>query len=72
MLVTRTSILTTKVNQMEIPVTQEQLDEFHRSNKLIQDFFPDLTPDQREFILNGITPEEWEEAFPEDEDDGEY
>lgn len=33
---------------------------------LIQDFFPELSPDEREFILTGITPEEWETLKPDD------
>lgn len=32
---------------------------------LIQECFPDLTPDEREFITSGITPQEWEELFGE-------
>jgi hypothetical protein len=34
---------------------------------LIQDAIPNLTPDQREFIMNGITAEEWEESLGEEE-----
>jgi hypothetical protein len=28
---------------------------------------PHLTPDEREFIMTGITEEEWDELFSEDE-----
>lgn len=33
----------------------------------IQDAFSFLTPDEREFILTGITKEEWDETFKEEE-----
>ncbi len=29
----------------------------------IQDAFPELSADDREFLLTGITPEEWDRAF---------
>lgn len=38
------------------------------NGKLIQDAFPYLTPDQREFIKTGITLGEWENAFKEEND----
>lgn len=31
----------------------------------IQDMFPELTVDQREQMISGITPEEWSEIFDE-------
>lgn len=33
----------------------------------IQDAFPQLNADEREFILTGITTAEWDEAFGEEE-----
>ena len=37
----------------------------------VQNIFPQLTPDEREFIQTGYTKAEWEKLFPpeEDEDD---
>lgn len=49
-------------NQMEIAVTQEQIDSW-MAGELIQNAMPNLTPDQREFIKTGITPETWEKLF---------
>ena len=38
--------------------------------KLIQDEFPLMTNEQREFLISGTTPDEWARLFPkEDEDD---
>jgi hypothetical protein len=66
MQITRKSILTGIERTLEIPVTQEQLDKW-ASGVLIQDAMPNLTPDQREFIMNGITAEEWEDFLGEEE-----
>lgn len=58
MLLERTSMLSDKTTTMELPITNEQLDRW-RQGELIQNVFPDLTPDEREFIMTGITAEEW-------------
>lgn len=36
---------------------------------LMQEAFPYLTPDEREFLMTGLTPEEWEEIFPPENPD---
>lgn len=41
------------------------------NGELIQVALPYLTAEEREFILTGITPEEWEQAFPPEEDEDE-
>jgi hypothetical protein len=72
MIVTRISILDGKVYQMDLPVTQEQLDRFanrFRTGEYIHDIFPELSAGEREFILNGITPEKWDEAFGDEGDE---
>lgn len=64
MLVSRVSDLTGNRSTMEIPVSEvalEQWESYSRYERpLIQDFFPALTADEREFILTGITPQEWD------------
>ncbi len=62
MLISRRSPFSGKINDREIPVTEAQLAEWH-SGKLIQEAMPNLSADDREFIMTGITPEEWEETF---------
>ena len=64
--ITRKSFLTGIERTLEIPVTQEQLSKWE-SGLLIQDAMPNLTPDQREFILTGVTSEEWDESLGEEE-----
>jgi len=34
-----------------------------RAGAPVQRAMPHLTPDQREFIKTGVTPDEWTEAF---------
>lgn len=66
MLVTRKSLLTGIVRTIEIPVTEVQLDNWNKG-MLIQEAMPDISADHREFIMTGVTPDEWDEAFEDDE-----
>lgn len=58
MTITRTSGLTGHTHTREIDVTDDQLKSWLEGD-LIQDAMPHLSPDDREFIMTGITPEEW-------------
>lgn len=62
MQITRKSRLTGNTSSMELDITVEQLRDFN-SGTLVQKAFPHLSPEEREFILTGITPAEWEETF---------
>jgi hypothetical protein len=62
MLIVARSDLTGKISSMDIDVTQEQINEWE-GGSLIQDVMPDLTPEEREFIMTGITQEEWESKW---------
>lgn len=71
MQITRTSPVSGITRSLEIPCTEEQMAAY-KNGALIQVAFPDLTADQREFILTGITKDEWDTLFEEtDEFDGE-
>lgn len=63
MLIARKSPFSGKVTTMEINTTDEQIDRYLKGEGLIQEVFPDLTADEREFIKTGITPEEWNYIF---------
>lgn len=63
MLVTRRSPFSKKENTMELDITPEQLARYEQDNELIQNVFPDLPAEHREFIMTGITPEEWNATF---------
>lgn len=72
LLVTRENILSRKRNAMLLPLGE---DEFKGRlsawalGYLIQDAFPMLNADQREFLMTGVTPEEWAATFGEDGDE---
>ena len=63
MLVTRVSVISRKENTMDLDVTQDQLNRYELGLGLIQNIFPNLSCEEREFIKTGITPQEWEELF---------
>ena len=67
MLITRKSLISGIERTFDIPVTQEELYDWE-SGMLAQEAFPNLTAAQREFLMTGITPEEWEETMKEDEE----
>jgi hypothetical protein len=65
--ITRKSQVSGIVRTLNLPITQEQLDNWHQG-ALVQNAFPNLTADQREFLMTGITAEEWDEMFAGEEE----
>lgn len=68
MQITRISSLTNITRIKDIDVTQEQIDKWH-AGAHIQNAMPNVSPEDREFIMSGITPEEWNMAFPDEDDE---
>lgn len=67
MLITKKSPLTGEMNTLDLPVTGEQIAAWKQGG-LIQKVMPNLTADQREFLISGIYPGEWEATLgPEEE-----
>lgn len=69
MKITRKSLFSGKEHTLDLPITPQQLDDWRSRRKLIQEAMPDLTPDQREFLMTGATPEEWANAFPAEDEE---
>jgi len=65
MKITKTSILSGITRTKEINVNQSQIDKW-KAGMLIQDAMPDVSVDEREFIMTGSTPEEWDLYFNEE------
>jgi hypothetical protein len=71
--ITRKSMVSGEVHTLDLPVTAEQMAAYE-VGALLQDAFPNLAPPEREFILTGITPEEWQTHVvgpPDDEETAE-
>ena len=60
MKVTKKSILSGKSNTMVLDFTTPQYMAW-KGGVLSQDAFPQLDADEREFLMTGITPAEWNE-----------
>lgn len=71
---TKLSPISGKENTMELPLSESEFSDAHYEwngrGRLIQHAFPTLSAAQREFIMTGITPEEWNDAFAEAEEEG--
>jgi len=52
-------MLSGNTSSMNIDVSQDQID-LWQGGSLIQNVMPDLSADEREFIMTGVTPEEWD------------
>jgi hypothetical protein len=70
MKITKESSLSGKTHEREIDITPEDLQRVvSRGSTPIQRVVPNLSDEDREFLMTGITPEEWAQAFPPEEED---
>lgn len=63
MKITRTSQVSGVTRTLDLDVTEAQLAVYNEGRTPLQDCFPHLSSDDREFIKTGITAEEWEQLF---------
>lgn len=67
MLITKESQMSRIEHTRNIPVNPKKYDEWVNSppqtRTHVQYAFPDLSTDDREFLITGITPDEWEKMF---------
>lgn len=67
MLITRTSILSGVKRTRILDVTQSQIDKYE-AGYFSQVAFANLNADDREFIMSGITSQEWDDMTGVSED----
>ena len=67
MIITRTSQVSGVTRMINLDITQEQLD-LWSNGTLAQKAFPNLSPSEREFIITGITSDEWDILFMDEEE----
>ena len=63
------SLVTGKINEMVFPMAIKDFNIaysiWNTSDCYVQDAFPTLNEDQREFLISGVTPEEWNATMGE-------
>ena len=62
----KVSPISGKMNTLVLNCTEEEYEygmNEREHGAMIQDAFPMLSPEEREFIKTGITPEEWDAMF---------
>ena len=60
--VKRVSPLSGQTNSMYLDISAEQIEEWNNppsQRRYIQEIFPNLTQDEREFIMTGYTSADW-------------
>lgn len=67
MYIKRKSVITGIERTRSIPVNPDDYIAWQAGVGGIHDMMPYLTDEDREFILSGITKDEWESAFGEEE-----
>ena len=65
--VTKKSPWSGKELTLELDITQEQLDKYERGEGLVQVLFPHLSADEREFLITGTHPGEWDEHVSDED-----
>lgn len=70
MRITKTSKLTGIIHTLEIDVTDRMIERW-KGGVYIQAVMPHLSADEREFLMTGITADEWANAFARFEHHGE-
>jgi hypothetical protein len=67
MKITRKSAVSGTERTLDLDVSVDQMS-MYLAGALIQDAFPHLPKDQREFIKSGITQDEWDAIFKEEDE----
>ena len=68
MKVTREALASGKTRTKDLPITPAQYIKYIRGEGHVQDIMPDLPPEDRVFLISGVTQEEWEELYGKEEE----
>jgi len=66
--IVKKSMISGKFNMLTMQLTKEQFDKWYIHRELIQIALPHLSDNEREFLKTGITSEEWDATFKEEND----
>ena len=68
MAVTAISAMSGKKHSMLLAITEAQVYDWVNGGVSIQDAFPQLSPEGREFLMTGITAKEWDSMFSDEDE----
>jgi hypothetical protein len=68
MKITRTSMFSGIERTLDLPITEAQIAQW-QAGGLIQNVMPELSADEREFVMTGVTAQEWSTEFGDENDD---
>jgi hypothetical protein len=63
MLITKISPVSGKEVSLDIPMTIDQYKQYINGSGFVQNIFPELSADQREFLISGCTKSDWDYLF---------
>ena len=66
MKITRTSMFSGVERTIDLPITEQQIAAWI-DGTLIQKAMPQLSADEREFVMTGVTAQEWSDEFGTDD-----
>ena len=69
MTISRFSPVSLKINEMSMMIDPNDLARWSRG-AMVQESMPYLTPAEREFIISGVLPGEWDALFSDEADAG--
>ncbi len=74
MLITKISAFSGKEHTRDIPVDEEKYTSWAEQGRptKVQNEFPELNAEDREFIISGVTSEEWDEILEDQQMEEEY
>ena len=64
--ITRVCPITSRVNTLRVEGATPEGIAAWKNGALIQDALPEVSPENREFIMTGITPSMWDHLFGEE------
>lgn len=67
MKVTKTSPFSGEKHTIDVEVSEDTMEKFNRGKITASQAFGHMDEPERRFLVDGITPEEWDEMFEEDD-----
>ena len=68
MLISMRNPFSKEINTLDINITKEQYNRFIEGKENIQTIMPKISADEREFLITGMLPGEFDQLFSDDDE----